>query len=112
MAKAERIFRDKFILTVGAAETSKEAAFIREGELSALFVQVPNFTNAVTVIVSIKDSDGYEFVVSSSLAKAQNHRVAVAWPLPGVQTIVVTVSGVPGGTGGDVVVVAFGRALG
>jgi hypothetical protein len=112
MPKTERIFRKKFTLTIGAAETTKTEAFVLEGEISALFVRMPNWTNVVTGVVSILDQDGYEVVVSTALARNADHKVAAAWPLPGSQTLKVVLGGVPGGAGGDVIVVAYGRALG
>lgn len=112
MGKEERIFRDKFTLALGAAETSKSVDFIREGEINGLFVRVPNFTNAVTATISVLDADGYEFVVSSALARNADHRVSAAWPLPGAQTLKVTLSGAPGGSGGSVIVVGYGRKVG
>jgi hypothetical protein len=112
MAKMERIFRRKFTLAIGAAETTKEESFILEGEIGALFVRMPNWTNVVTGVVSILDQDGYEVVASSALARGLDHKVAADWPLPGAQTLKVLLSGVPGGAGGSVIVVAYGRQLG
>jgi len=112
MPKTERIFRKKFTLTIGAAETSKTEPFILEGEIEALFVRMPNWTNSVTGVVSILDQDGYEVVASGALARNADHKVAADWPLPGSQSLKVLLGGVPGGTGGDVIVVAYGRQLG
>lgn len=112
MPKIERMFRKKFTFTIGAAETTKTENFILEGEIGALFVRMPNWTNVVTGVVSVLDQDGYEVVASSALARNLDHKVAADWPLPGSQTLKVVLSGVPGGTGGDVIVVAYGRQLG
>ena len=112
MPKTERVFRKKFTLAFGAADTTKTEAFILEGEIEALFVRVANFTNAVTATVSLLDTDSYEMVLSSALSRNTDNRVAAAWPLPGAQSIKVLLSGAPGGAGGNVIVVAYGRELG
>ena len=112
MAKLERIFRKKFTIPIGAAETTITQSFILEGEIGALFVRMPNWTNNVTGVVSLLDQDGYEVVASSALARNADHKVPASWPLPGSQTLKVVLGGVPGGAGGSVIVVAYGRQLG
>lgn len=95
----------------GAADTSKEIPLQFDGIVKNLHLRVPAFTNTVTVVVSIKDPAGYEFYASGSKAMGANYNLEIDYEwaeqllTSGVYHLVVTLSGVPGGTGGEVILV-------
>jgi hypothetical protein len=98
-------------LTFGAADTVKSEALQADGQLMQLHVRVPNFTNAVTAAVTLETSAGYVLWSSATdygaLAKNANHNLLLEELLPceAPLTLKVTLSGAPGGSGGDVVLV-------
>lgn len=68
-------------------------------------LKVPNFTNAVTITVTVEDPDGLE--IYSSAAKDRNGTYPIYPTFPGVPlcgacTVKLTCSGDPGTDGGDV----------
>lgn len=67
-----------------------------------IIVVVPAFTNAITVVLSITNSDSNEIYASGSLAKGTTHIIASEKPLIGKHTMLLTLSGAAGGTGGTV----------
>lgn len=102
-----RAKRKKHEFVFGASDTVKSETLYFEGELRHLHLRVPNFTNAVTATVTIEDSDGYEIYNSTGQAKNTNYNlltVATSELLTGQNTLKVTLSGVPGGTGGTVII--------
>ncbi len=98
-------------LTIGAAATVDSEALQADGQLMHLHVRVPNFTNAVTATVTLETSGGYVLWSSATdygaLARNANHNLLLEQLLPCGEplTLKVTLSGVPGGTGGNVIVV-------
>lgn len=67
-----------------------------------IIVIVPAFTNAITAILSIENTDGHEIYASGALAKGTTHVLAVEKPLVGDNTVKLTLSGDAGGTGGTI----------
>ncbi len=68
---------------------------------------LPDWTNAVTAIISIENSDGNEIYASSSLAESSTHILSTEKPLVGTNTIKITLSGVPGGGGGNTITTIY-----
>ena len=66
-----------------------------------IVVVLPDWTNSVTATLSIENDDSNEIYSVASLAKDSTHVIAVEKPLVGTNTVIITLSGVPGGTGGD-----------
>jgi len=67
-----------------------------------ILLKLPDWTNAVTATISIDNPNGDEIYSNDTLARNTTHVMAVVKPLAGTNTVKVTLSGVPGGTGGDV----------
>jgi hypothetical protein len=102
-------------LALGAADTQKSIPVYLTGKLHHLHVRVPNFTNAVTVTVSVADPDGYVYLSEAGLAKDQNHNIVFSKELLLLgegNTVQVTLSGAPGGAGGTVVVALYYHGVG
>ena len=72
-------------------------------------LKTPNFTNAVTIVVSITDADGMELYNSGAKARnttyplyPQATNMAPGVPLCGIVTVTLTCSADPGAGGGDI----------
>lgn len=100
----------------GAAETTKELAVNGiigvKGEVAKCLVTVPNFTNAVNAVVSVENEDSFEIWASGALPEAEDYDITLARGeciLQGKSTekFKVTLSGVPGGSGGTVSVTIY-----
>ncbi len=109
--KQFRPIRNKTSLVFGASDTTKSLTLVAEGLMKHLHLRLPNFTNAVTATVTIDDVDSYTIYTSGANARNGNYNLdrQGEWIdlLLGQEpvTITVTLSGVPGGSGGTVVVV-------
>src|SRR5512138_2600409 len=99
-------------LSFGAADTEKTSAAIsankgvHQGQLVGWKVTAPAFTNNPTYTVQLKDSDG-DIIYTSAGGHADGGTLVVMGlniPLVEKEQVVITLSGVPGGTGGDVTV--------
>lgn len=110
--KAERIERVKLTMSFGAAETEKSEEICYEGELRHLHVRPANFTNNVTTTISIEDADDYSYYTGSAINRNTPTNSTPNVFLAGKNTVKATLSGVPGGTGGDVIVVAHIKKTG
>jgi hypothetical protein len=97
-------------LAFGAADESKSFTIAANGRIRAYTVTMPNFSNAVTGNLSITDAGSREIYNSDGRSEADfakngathvyNLRDIVG--LYGTCTVTVTLSGVPGGSGGTV----------
>ncbi len=73
--------------------------------LQFLFLDVPNFTNGITITVTVEDQDAQELYNSGAKAKNAKYAINLAStpiPLNGAVTVKLTASGDPGANGGDV----------
>lgn len=95
----------------GAAETEKtinlsDYVDLRNvALLEYLKVRTPDWTNVVTLTVSVQDSDG--LVIDSKAAIARNSKniyADVVGPIDNNTKLVLTLSGVPGAGGGTVTI--------
>ena len=85
------------------ASDAKTCSFtIRANALTHTIVCfLPNWTNTVTGQITITNSDDREIYASAdTLAKNTVHVLAAVKPIVGINTITITLSGVPGGSGG------------
>ncbi len=88
-------------IVIGAAATSGSVNFATRGTLNMLVFKVPNWTNVVTAVVTITNADGY--VIYTSPARDRNNTYVTSSldvPIQANNVVTVTLSGVPGGTGG------------
>jgi hypothetical protein len=96
----------------GAAETEKTAAITYNGLNKHLHLVVPDFTNSVTATVTLEDASGRVFYTSAAKAKGESHNLEDILEEEWVEQLVdntliwkITLSEVPGGDGGTVVLV-------
>lgn len=97
-------------LTFEAGEISKTCSVDYRGFLSALVCDIPNFTNSVAVSYSIKNILGHEIAGYENMIDDNDtvHHFPFAYcPLAHDFTLTVTLSGVPGGVGGDVTIIMY-----
>lgn len=88
---------------IGAAETSDNFTLEGNGKIHSYTITLPNYTNAVTGTLSIADADGYEIYSKASIAKNTStnvYNLGDVIPIYGTVTVTLTLSGVPGGSGG------------
>lgn len=103
MTRSKHTFTYDATTTTATANTVNESAFVR-----SIAVVVPNFTNAITVTLSIKDKDGYEVISKAAIAKnATTVFLKEEVPVYYDSTLTITLSGAAGGTGGTVAVVLY-----
>lgn len=94
-------------LSFGASDTAKSTVISSTGrKVHTIVLTVPNWTNTVTAILSANNANGDE-IWTDDTARAENdtyvfHQLGDQLPLVGATTFTVTLSGVPGGSGGDV----------
>jgi len=85
-----------------ATGTTKSWTLTANALTHTIIVDVPDFTNGITVTLSITNSDSHEIYASAALAENTLHVIKAEVPLVGANTILLTLSGVAGGSGGDV----------
>lgn len=100
-------------LSFGASDTSKSFQItpddVRRGYISMFVVDVANFTNSVTAALSVTNGRGRAIPPSvSGIPKGAVTTVACMVPISDeTLTVTVTLSGAPGGSGGNVVVETY-----
>jgi len=67
-----------------------------------IVVDIDDFTNAETTVLTITNSDSHIIYTSSALNENTLNIIAAEVPLVGANTVTLTVGGVLGGTGGDI----------
>jgi len=87
---------------IGASATVASFTIKAWALTHTILLKLPDWTNAVTATISIDNPNGDEIYSNDTLARNTTHVMAVVKPLAGTNTVKVTLSGVPGGTGGDV----------
>lgn len=92
---------------IGAAATVGSFTIKAWATVHTIVLKLPNWTNAVTATISIENSDGDEIYSHSGLGENDTHTFAVDVPIVGTNTVKVTLTGVPGGTGGDTVTTLY-----
>lgn len=91
----------KEVVAIAAGATVGSFTLLMSALTHTIVLILPNWTNAVTATISIENSDGDEIYSNSGLAENQTHVIVVEKPLVGLNTVKITLSGVPGGAGGD-----------
>jgi hypothetical protein len=94
-------------VSFGATGTTGSMSFSHVGFLTTLILDVPNFTNAVTVTAAVVDADSNELYSLAAIAKNETkviHFENDYCPVYGETTVSLTLSGAAGGTGGDITV--------
>ena len=99
-------------LAFGAADTTKSFTLETNLWLHSAVVTLPNWTNAVTATFSVTNSDSKEIYSAAALAESTDHVLQDFadfgfLPLTGTSTVTVTLSGVPGGSGGSATVILY-----
>lgn len=100
----KRIFKSpRLSVAFNATETTKTVSLAGNGVLHSMILELPNFTNVVTTVISITNSDGVEVYASSALARNAVHKITAqsnAVALEGECSALLTLSGAAGGEGG------------
>lgn len=99
--------QDGQTISFDADETTGSFTFTHQGFVVAAIVALPNFTNDVTGTLAITDPNGNELASQSAMAKngtSVRHFDLGYCPCVGEMTVSLTLSGVPGGSGGDATV--------
>lgn len=95
--------RSKHICSFASTGTNVQQTIQESGKIFMSIIDVPNFTNNVTTVITIKDRDGYTLWVSDALLKnAEYSRPGLEIPIDYNYTIDIDISGVAGGSGGDI----------
>lgn len=103
-----RIKRYKYTFAFAATGlTSTDVDLPMEGEIVAMHVRTPGFTNDVTTIITLEDADDYIYYQTASLNRSLNTNIASPTCIGGATTLSADISGVAGGAGGTVTVVLF-----
>ena len=90
-------------LIFGALDTAKSFSLTGyNGLIHELDVQIPDFTNAVTATVTLTRSNGVDVYTSEALAKNADHVIMMDRAIVGTEALTVTLSGAPGGEGGQI----------
>ena len=100
--------RTKYTFAFGATDTSLSMNMCDNGVMTHYTITTPNFTNNSTTTLSIKDPDGTTIWTGSAHNERLTALVAsLSVPVGQGFTLVATLSGAAGGTGGSVVVATF-----
>jgi hypothetical protein len=95
----------------GSSDTSVTKTFTGTdpfGFAKVMKIKVPNFTNAVTATLSIKDADSDAIYTKSPISKdSVTLEETKTPPIVAGGSVTVTLNGAPGGLGGTVLVVIF-----
>lgn len=103
--KDERVQRLEVDFVFGAADTEKSAQSVIEGEIKQIHLRVPNFTNDVTLTLSVEDEDSYEIFTSGAKARNTNYNLKAtdlddSLLIASTFTLKAALSGPPAGDGG------------
>jgi len=76
------------------------------GQMNMALIEMPNFTNAITATLTISDENGVVIMNKASIAENANTMLDATddfdKAMAGTYTVLITLSGVAGGTGGTV----------
>jgi hypothetical protein len=94
-------------LSFGATDTTKSFTVDGYGKIHSIVAVVPDFTNTVTATITLSNANSQTFYTSDALTKNNTHiiqNLRSYVPVYGTNTLTVTLSGVPGGSGGSVAI--------
>jgi len=112
--------RIKTMFTYTDATTTHTETMMENGFVEMVNVAMPNFTNAITATVTVKDTDGYivwnkATIVENATTLYGNGPDAAGtgrFPIDYGYTVTVLLSGAAGGTGGTVAVAFYCNDMG
>jgi hypothetical protein len=99
------IYPISYTLAFGASDTTHNFTLETYGLVHSLLLNLPNFSNSVTATITITDGAGNIVYTQSGIAVNQEAifgSTEFQAGLAGINTITVTLSGAPGGSGGNV----------
>jgi len=115
--RSETLFRKyAYSFIFSATDTSKTAAIDPTlgiaGEVIKIVVVLPDWTNTVTALVTLNNADGKEIFLQTALDQNEEYDITL---IPNECIVMgqdgeewkITLSGVPGGSGGNVVLYAY-----
>lgn len=88
-------------VNIGASDTVGSFTIKAWALTHTIVLVLPDWSTDRTATISIENSDGNEIYSNGTLAESMTHVMSVEKPLVGENTVKITLSGVPGGTGGD-----------
>jgi hypothetical protein len=96
-------FEEDFVASAVPADWTKKCQISNTGEVKQLTLVVPNFSNAVTATLNIRDENGFLLYTTTAQARNTNQVFAgldfcVSAGADGTSTVEVVLSGNPGGT--------------
>jgi hypothetical protein len=76
------------------------------GQTNMVLVEMPNFTNAITATLTVSDENGVTIMTKAAIAENANTMLDATddfdKAMAGTYTVLITLSGAAGGTGGTV----------
>jgi hypothetical protein len=116
-----KVFRDSFVdkvvwksrlfsLTIGAAATTAAVSVLGNARVGQINVAIPNWTNTVSATLTIVDSDAFTVYTSNAMTQNTSHHIVDMQNqilIYGSTTWTFTLSGVPGGAGGNLTFNAY-----
>lgn len=109
----QRVRKHKRTIACAATGTAFSGT-IRESDQRAvrIVMELPNFTNGITVKLEVKDPDGTVLYDTGAKNENANYNFLVDIPFSGeTLTLALTLSGAAGGTGGDVVLKIYAEEV-
>ena len=112
----KKLKKESYSFVIGAGETSQVASIVPsvgvKGEVLKLIIVIPNWTNTVTAVVSLNNADEKEVFASDPMAQNDEYDITMSRSEAIIasetgEEFKITLSGVPGGTGGTVTVTAY-----
>ena len=89
-------------IAFNAYETEKTLTINANGLTHTIIVELPDWTNNSTATLSLINSDSKTLYSISALAENATYILLVERPFHGTNTVKITLSGAPGGSGGTV----------
>jgi hypothetical protein len=99
-------------LSFDADDLTKTFTITANALTHTIIVDTDDFTNASNTVITITNSDSRVIYTSGNCAENATTILSTETPIVGTNTVTATVSGVLGGTGGDVRVVIYLQARG
>lgn len=112
--QTKKVMRAVVTSVFGAADTVKTFTVETSALLLGLKPNIPNWTNIVTLTIALTEADGATLFSEAAIVRDTKAHIvpvydSVNWaiPLDGIITVTLTLSGAPGGTGGNVVTTLY-----
>lgn len=112
--QTKKVMRAVNTQAFGAGDTVKSFTLETSALLLGLKPNVPNWTNAVTLTIALTEADGATLFSEAGIARNTKAHIvplydAINWaiPLDGIITVTLTLSGAPGGSGGNLITTLY-----